>query len=360
MHCFLLAFVVFAGRYEFTLRVPPSGLIAGEEVQIEFRITDATQVDPVAGKLPIVRAKIETQIDMPDMPSMPKRIEVAHPEGVPGDYGIHPTFPHGGKYRMLLKIEPPGGEPFSGEIALEVGDASDTRKPPPPRYRLELTSGPKNPKAGQPAELRFFIRDRDNPRQPVTAFDTVHEKLMHLILVSKDLNSFEHLHPEQRPEGSFTLSHAFPRPGEYHLWADVAPKDAGAHILFAKIKVSGKPETPSPVGALSLQARTASAAVEIAPPEHPMQTGKTKIVPVRFEPAIRLENYLGAQAHLILIHEDAETFVHCHPDERQPARDGIVPFLVRLPKPGSYRAWLQFRHGGVLHTAEFKIEGASR
>jgi hypothetical protein len=359
------------GIYSVSLRPPATGLIAGEEVQIEFRVTDATQADPLMGPLAIVRAKVETQIDMPEMPSMPKQIETAHPEGVPGDYGIHPTFPHGGTYRLKMEIHPPAGEQFTVEFPLEVQDAGSTaaRRAIKPRFWLELNSDPKTPKADEPAKLRLEIRERDNPRAAYKNFETVHEKLMHLIVVSKDLGYFRHEHPEIGPDGAFVLNHSFPFPGEYHLFADVAPRGAGSQIMFAKLKAGGK-ATRAAVSnaALTLSAEAGPTLLEIAPAESPVETGKTKIIPVLFRnasdktPVTDLENYLGAKAHLILIHEDALTFVHSHPDEREgQVQPGRVPFLVRLPKPGTYRAWLQFvRAGGTVQTAQFQISAGAR
>ena len=37
------------------------------------------------------------------------------------------------------------------------------------------------------------------------------------------------------------VQYTFPTGGEYHLFADVAPKGAGSQVLMLKLKVSGKP-----------------------------------------------------------------------------------------------------------------------
>ena len=236
----------------------------------------------------------------------------------------------------------------------------------PPRFRLEIASEPKSPKAGETATLRLIVRERENPRAVYSGFDIVHEKPMHLILVRKDLAVFRHEHPDLMPDGSFILKHEFTQAGEYHVFSDVAPKGAGSQILFAKFKVSGK-AAPPPKQSFSLRTNLEGTAIELMPSEYPLETSKTKSIAVAFRdsadgrPVTDLENYLGAKAHLILIHEDALTFVHSHPDERQPNQaDGMVPFLIRLPKPGTYRAWLQFVRGGTLQTAELQIEGARR
>ena len=53
----------------------------------------------------------------------------------------------------------------------------------------------------------------------------------------------------------------------------------------------------------------------------------------------------------MIVHEDAVTFVHSHPDRDLEPQTGELRFLGRLPKPGLYRAWLQFRRGGRVQTA---------
>lgn len=95
----ILAWSCAAARYQITLRLPPAGLFAREEMQIEFRVEDTSRPDPLGGFAPVVRAAAEASIDMPAMSGMPKFAEAAHAEDTPGDYGIHPTFAHGGEYR---------------------------------------------------------------------------------------------------------------------------------------------------------------------------------------------------------------------------------------------------------------------
>lgn len=357
-----------AGKYEVTLRLPATGLAAGEETQIEFRITDATQTDPVMGPLAVVRARIETSIDMLEMPAMPKALETAHPEGVPGDYGIHPTFPHGGAYRLTIRVSPPADESFQVEFPLNVGDADAgrARRSTPPRFRLELSSSPKKPKAGEPATLYLRVVDRLDPKAAHSAFETLHEKLMHLIVVSKDLAQFRHEHPEIQADGSFVLQLAFATGGEYHVFADVAPRGSGGQILFSKLKVDG-PTRSDAQQRLSSTINVGSTSVEITPTQIPLETRKTFLLPVILRDSADgrsvqdLEPYLGAMAHLILIHEDALTFVHSHPDERPetPVIPGNVTFLVRLPKPGLYKAWLQFVRAGKLHTAPLELRAGT-
>src|SRR3989338_8742259 len=68
-------------------------------------------------------------------------------------------------------------------------------------------------------KVERFEPTRDLPRigfkitqmesgNPISSLDIVHEKIMHLIVVSKNLNYFEHIHPEEG-SGSFVVSHLY-------------------------------------------------------------------------------------------------------------------------------------------------------
>jgi hypothetical protein len=320
-----------AGHYQITLRLPAEGLYAQEESQIEFRIEDTSRPDPLTGFTPVVRATPQAVIDMPSMRGMPRFTEAAHAEPPPGDYGIHPTFAHGGDYRLRIAIEPS----VTAEFALAVNDAQAKRKAVPPRYTLELTANPKKPKPNEPVELRLLVRDRDNNNAPVTAFETVHEKLLHLIIVRRDLALFAHEHPTPNPDGSFTLRHTFTTPGEYRLFADTAPRGAGGQILSAKLTVAGKVVEIADRTITTFGAYPAGKTIPITLPPRPTP----------------LEPWLGAIGHLLLIHEDGQTFVHSHPDD-----SGNLTFLTRFPKPGEYRGWLQYQSAGKVETVTFTFD----
>jgi hypothetical protein len=341
---FLSAAAAFASdRYQVTLRLPPTGLYAGDEMEIEFRVEDTTKPDPLGGFTPVIRLAPSAVIDMPEMPGMPQIEAAAHTEGIPGEYGIHPTFPHGGQYRLRLSIQPPGADPFVREFPLTVKDPDPKRKPSPPRFTLELTSEPRRAQAGKPVELRLRVRDRSNGGAPVSAFEIVHEKPMHLIAVRRDLTHFAHEHPTQSG-GEFRLTITFPSGGDYRIFADVAPKGAGSHVLMAKLKVSGPEATDTPRSPGGVELRT----------ESPLPSRQSTPVVFRFADTRGLEPYLGAAGHLILIHEDAETFVHSHPTD-DAVTGGELRFLSRLPKPGAYRGWLQFQRAGAVTTHHLRV-----
>lgn len=355
-------FVKKSGKYAVELRIPEEGLFAEEEIDIEFHVTDTSEVDPVQGAAPVVKATVSALVSMPAMPAMPKQKPVTHTEGVPGDYGVVAYFPHGGEYQLDLTITPPNEKAFTVSFRVPVQDPGDgkKRKPKPKPFLLELTSNPKNPKAGEPAELTFLIKNRAT-KKIVTEYDIAHEQLMHLIIVSKDLSQFAHEHPELQPGGRFTIRYTFPTGGEYRLFTDIAPRGAGSQVLMQPLKVSGtappatiwKPSsTLEPVsGVLATLQNTAA----LLPAKRSLTLTFGLKETGAGQPVVDLQPWLGAMGHLILIHEDGETFVHSHPDEMDTmnGKNGKIDFLARLPKPGLYRGWLQVQRAGQILTFPF-------
>jgi hypothetical protein len=353
------------GKYAVTLRLPPGGLYAGEETEIEFRVVDASADDPVLGPPGVIRATIAATIGMPAMPGMPKYEEQAHVESVPGDYGVHPTFPHGGDYLLTLRIAPPVGDPFTVRFPLEVKDADPSRPPAPLPYFLEVESKPGKPRAGEPADLRFVVRDRANPKAIHRDFDVAHTKLFHLMIVRKDLGAFAHEHPEQTPDGSFTLRFAFPTEGTYQLFSDVAPRGRGSQVLVGTVEVKGSKAapkaTPYTLAAEGDLTRTVDGTrVQLVrepavPVARANNTWTFALADAATGAPAELEPYLGAMGHLVLVHQDGETYVHSHPDEADGHSGGPVSFAVRFPKPGLYKAWGQFQRAGRILTADFVV-----
>jgi len=75
------------------------------------------------------------------------------------------------------------------------------------------------------------------------------------------------------------------------------------------------------------------------------------------QPITDLALWLGALAHLTFIERDAETLVRSVPDAADPrnGRSGVMTFLVRFPKPGIYKGWMQFKRNGQIATLPFVV-----
>ncbi len=77
------------------------------------------------------------------------------------------------------------------------------------------------------------------------------------------------------------------------------------------------------------------------------------------EPVADLQPYLGAYGHLVALRQGDLAYLHVHPDG-EPG-DGTtksgpeITFNSEAPSAGTYRLFLDFRHGGVVRTAEFTV-----
>ncbi|HSI79632.1 MAG TPA: hypothetical protein VK919_03170 [Solirubrobacterales bacterium] len=215
----------------------------------------------------------------------------------------------------------------------------------PERTRLE-------PGAGE--RLRFRIVD--SAGEVVDEFDLEHERRMHLILVRRDFAGFQHLHPEQREDGSWVANADLRAGGVYRAFADFST--AGTSLTLATdIFVAGAFE-PQP-----LPAPAATDAIgdgyEVSIDSATPASGA--VTPVRFtvnrngREIDSVEPYLGADGHLVALREHDQAFLHTHP-EGEPGGPGPIAFGVEYPTAGRYRLFLQFRHRGEVRTAAFTQE----
>jgi hypothetical protein len=352
-----------SGKYAVELRIPAGGIYAGEEIDIEFRVTDTSNVDAVLGARGVPRATVKAAVSMPSMPGMPNAVPKTHSEGVPGDYGLVTTFPHGGDYRIQITITPPAEKtPFTVAFTVPVKDedTSGARKAAPKPFTLDVKTQPGRLAAGQPTKLMLAVKERATGKR-VTQFDEVHTERMHLIIVRDDLGAFFHEHPAFNADGTFTHTFTFPTGGTWRLFGDTAPTGAGSQVIAATVRVSGAiGEKVTLTPQATPVVKEGGLTLALTTKELPART----MIPVTFtlkdaagKPVTDLQPWLGAMAHLILIEKDAQTFVHSHPDESDPTngKNGSLTFLARFPKPGIYRGWVQFQRDGKITTMPFTV-----
>ena len=59
--------------------------------------------------------------------------------------------------------------------------------------------------------------------QKLGDFNITHDMPFHLFVVSQDFEDFQHIHPVQQPDGSFTIETMLPRAGYYKIFCDFFP-----------------------------------------------------------------------------------------------------------------------------------------
>ena len=208
--------------------------------------------------------------------------------------------------------------------------------------------------AGKKQTLSFAIRGAGNA--PVTTFAVVHDKPLHLIVVRRDLSGFQHVHPAMTPDGTWSVPLTFAAPGSYRAIADFTAVVGGQQVpatLGVDLTVPGdyRPVAlPAPVR------QAVAGAFQVAYEGEP-RIGSTQplfmTVTTTGRPA-RLEPYLGAFGHLVVMREGDLGYVHVHPEER--LVDGKVKFWLAAPGPGRYRMFFDFQVAGQVHTASWTAE----
>jgi len=223
--------------------------------------------------------------------------------------------------------------------------------------QMQLLTEPGDLAAEKVQQLLFKPVRRTNPGATVT-LARQHEALFHLIVLDESLNWFRHLHPELRPDGSYQVNIAFPAGGNYLLYADYQPEGGPALVDKMQLRVAGNPQHAAVGTSEKLTAITGnlSVALDLTTPLH---TGTASLLPFRIDregtplKATALSPYLGAIAHLILIHQADKDFLHIHPEA-----GSEVPVIAHtlFKKPGTYRMWIQFNTDEILHTADFAFD----
>ncbi|SFP51972.1 hypothetical protein SAMN05660464_3410 [Geodermatophilus dictyosporus] len=205
--------------------------------------------------------------------------------------------------------------------------------------------------AGDAVPLSFRLLGPDGT--PVTAYDTVHEQDLHLVVVRRDLSGYQHLHPGLAPDGTWTTAVAL-QPGSWRVLADATPTALGhGLVLGADLAVGGTSE-PVPLPAPSPTAEVDGYTVTV---EGDLVAGQESEVVLRVArdgvPVTDLQPYLGARGHLVALRAGDLGYLHVHPTG---ASGREVRFAVRVPAAGAHRLFLDFRHGDVVRTAAVTVD----
>lgn len=263
-------------------------------------------------------------------------------------------------------------------------------------YTIDLKTNPTAPKAGEKTTLSFEIKNPQN--EIVRDFEIVHEKPMHLLIVSRDLEEFYHLHPEVQADGLFKTDFTFPNGGDYEVYADFTLKNLPQAVQNFSVKVSGNERAAVELKPDAKFEKTVEGLRVVMKPDGELVSGEERMLEFQVfdaanKPVTDLENYLGAKAHFVIISKDLQEFVHAHPmsDENVKTDDhshgahehgatnhsektekpekaektqrmagadaaSIVSAHVAFPKASTYKIWAQFQRGGKVITVPFTVD----
>ncbi|MGH9799795.1 MAG: cupredoxin domain-containing protein, partial [Blastocatellia bacterium] len=248
----------------------------------------------------------------------------------------------------------------------------------------------------------------------------VHERPMHLLIVSEDLAEFAHVHPELTTGDRYEITHTFAHGGRYRLYADFTPPGEAQRIVSFTVTVEGRNRIKEELKAD--EALTKKLDLNLVGREGNSTTGDTGINQTVFPRAPRgsisqsslstlqltltpkqqlragadiefvftvrdaatgkvvtnLEPYLGAWAHFVIIDPDHRSFIHAHPLEdsgsaKPPSFDQAhvhtaeslgpppteIRAIVSFPRAGLYKLWTQFQLNGQTIAQPFVLSVAA-
>jgi hypothetical protein len=258
-----------------------------------------------------------------------------------GEVGPAPAKPSPGEHAspaQQVSSDPPGG--------LQVSENGYTLTP--------LTSAIV---PGALVDFRFTVTGPNG--KPVTDYQVEHDKKLHFIVVSRDLGTFQHLHPAEAGGGVWSVKLTLPEAGAYRAFADFVPTGGKALTLGVDLLVAGD-YTPKPLPAASRTANVDGYAVSLGGDLVPGQESKLTLkVSKDGKPVTDLQPYLGAFGHLVALRGSDLAYLHVHPDG-EPGDGKTKPgpeivFYVQVPSRGDYRLFLDFQHQGKVRTADFTL-----
>ncbi|MFJ4500944.1 hypothetical protein [Streptomyces sp. NPDC088864] len=251
-----------------------------------------------------------------------------------------------------------GGDEHAGHRAKAAAAAPGGLQVSDGGYTLDLRTPAVE--AGAPAALRFAVLD-DATGRPLTAYRSEHGKELHLILASHDLGTYRHLHPERGADGVWSVTAALPAAGDYRLFADFTPGADGARnlTLGTDLAVGGHYRPRALPAASTTTTTTDGYRVTLKGTPVPGRERELTLTISRDgKPVTDLQPYLGAYGHLVALRAGDLAYLHVHPEEGGPGPS--VSFAATAPTAGTYRLFLDFRHGGEVHTAAFTVAAGAQ
>lgn len=196
-------------------------------------------------------------------------------------------------------------------------------------------------------ELIIEIEDKNGK---VPELEVSHEQIMHLIVISSDLKSYHHLHPEEHGEGKYIKEIKFPE-GEYKVFVDIAPKELKYAVEPIGLTIGNPPAAP----AENKLSKDTDFTKTINGQTVELITEKIKVnkeVTFQFDTKDATpEPYLGALGHVVITDEAANKFIHVHP-----LSDHETNFATQFDEPGMYKLWAEFKFDEHVNAYPFVIE----
>jgi putative copper resistance protein D len=175
--------------------------------------------------------------------------------------------------------------------------------------------------AGTPVTITVRIKDPDG--RPLQGLAVSHERILHTLIIGRDMRSFAHVHPEDAgpvtgemlKQATFPLRFTFSKAGEYLVGIDFFAGDEFYSRMF-RLSVAGKPAMVGPKIDFSTRKNFGDYRVTLAASPINIRTGEETSLQYTIEkdgkPVTDLNPYLGAAMHLAVVSDNLKQYIHAH------------------------------------------------
>jgi putative copper export protein len=256
----------------------------------------------------------------------------------------------------------------------------------PARARAQLATSPATLEPNAPTTLTFTLRDYQG--NPVQDLVLDHNRIMHVVIASKDFSVFAHIHaedlgpitPEMLKAAKFSTHYTFPKPGEYLVSVDYSER---AYIFSEQfyLNVGSSSMMSAPTSEyFSLQENIDGYDVTLKTSPAKLKAGATATLDYHIEkdgkPLTDMNPYLAVPMHISIIRDDLMGFLHIHgllpvsftgkllgesihashlllPDKFGP---DIEAADFTFPSAGVYHVFGEFNAGGNIVVTQFTVK----
>ncbi len=241
-----------------------------------------------------------------------------------------------------------------------------------------VTLEPITPNAGEEALLQFSARTLDGA---VPELYREHERYLHVIIISRDMTVFAHVHPDDQvgfsrdavERGEFQVPFVFPKAGEYLIAVDYAHKLKHESRQF-RVIVQGEPLQSQE--ALVREPVALFGGLEVSFDYSSSFADHMNLL--RFtvrkdgSDVLNMTPYLGAAMHVAIVKNDLSEFIHTHGEWHPPgyvaqptlshvhvpppAQFGpAIEAHTVFPSPGLYTVFGELKHEGKVIPTSFSV-----
>ncbi|MFZ2886770.1 MAG: copper resistance CopC family protein, partial [Minisyncoccia bacterium] len=251
----------------------------------------------------------------------------------------------------------------------------------PEESSVEFSTDLSSLRAGIPITLNFSIRDADG--KPAL-LSVQHERLVHMIVISKDMREFRHAHPDDTGTlsdvavrtASFSIPFTFPKAGDYLIALDYA-HGLSLESRTLTVSVSGAPTQSEEEATYPSQGTFDGYDVSLKYQQPFAGEVSTLVYTIEKDgkPVTDLSPYLAAAMHVAIVKNDLTEFAHTHGEVHKlgevvplpsvtsvhnhappPPRFGpMVEAHPVFPSAGIYTVFGQFMHEGNIITNRFTV-----